>query len=82
MPKNTHFLAPYHYIRIKRIMNRYTIEVLKYDGTTKIYYVEADNMKIENNSIILNTFVGMTSVPTAVYPADKTVISKIEKINK
>lgn len=60
--------------------NRYFIEVLKYDGTSIKREIEADNILIAEGSI---KFVGDLYASwdiICVYPVDRTIIYKIEKL--
>jgi len=60
--------------------NKYTIEVLKYDGRSIHLEIEADEIRIEDIVIKFVADGGDRWIPIAVYPADKTIISKIEKL--
>jgi hypothetical protein len=62
--------------------NRYTIEVLAYDGRTSQQTIEADDIQIKNGVIKFVSDCGHKWIPIAVYPADKTIVSKIEILGK
>lgn len=57
--------------------NRYIIEVLKYGGPSIHLEIEADTYKIYEGVIEFRADGGSSWIPVAVYPADKTIISKI-----
>ena len=58
---------------------RYTIEVLTYDGRTLHRTIEADD--ISYGEFVLK-FVTTSDgwIPIAIYPANKTIVTKIEKL--
>ena len=62
--------------------NRYSLEILRYDGHSKYHSLEADKALFEEGVIKFVKDGGDEWIPIAVYPSDKTIISKIEKLNK
>ena len=62
--------------------NKYFLEVLKYTGPSSHLQIEADKAIFEDGVIKFVKDGGDEWIPIAVYPADKTIISKIEKLNK
>jgi hypothetical protein len=60
--------------------NRYTLEILAYDGRILNRAIEADNIQNEGGTIQFVSDGGDRWIPIAVYPADKTIITKIEKL--
>ncbi len=60
--------------------NRYTLEVLKYGGPSIHVDIEADEIRIEEGVIKFMSDGGDRWIPIAVYPADKTIISRILKL--
>ena len=60
--------------------NRYSLQVLKYDGTSDYKEIEADTYQIQEGVIKFLSDGGPSWITIAVYPADKTIISKIQKI--
>jgi hypothetical protein len=60
--------------------NRYTLEVLKYDGRSHHIEIEADEIRIEEGVIKFMSGGGDRWIPIAVYPIDKTIISRILKL--
>jgi hypothetical protein len=59
---------------------RYTLEVLTYDGRILHRAIEADDVFIKEGSIAFKIDAGDRWNTLAVYPADKTIITKIEKL--
>ena len=59
---------------------RYTIEVLKYGGPSIHLEIEADEIRIEEGVIKFMSDGGDRWIPIAVYPVDKTIISKIDNL--
>ena len=59
--------------------NRYTLEVITYTGTFN-RAIEADNIQIKDGTIMFVSDGGDCWIPIAVYPSDKTIITKIEKL--
>ena len=60
--------------------NRYTLEVLKYDGSSIHLEIEADKALFEDGVIKFVMDGGDCWIPIAVYPTDKTIISRILKL--
>ena len=58
---------------------RYTIEVLVYDGRSLHRTIEADEVFIQEGSMIFKMDLGGW-IPIAIYPANKTIVTKIEKL--
>ena len=59
---------------------RYTLEVLTYDGRVLQRTIEADNIQMEAGTIQFLSDVVDRWIPIAVYPSDKTIITKIENL--
>ena len=59
---------------------KYTLEILTYDGRILPRTIEADNIQIKDGTIMFVSDGGDCWIPIAVYPSDKTIITKIEKI--
>ena len=60
--------------------NRYTLEVLAYDGRTLHRTIEADNISYGDGVLKFVSDGGDRWIPIAVYPVDKTIITNIQKI--
>ena len=60
--------------------NRYTLEVLKYGGPSIHVEIEADDIQINDGVIKFVYDGGDRWIPISVYPADKTIISRIVKL--
>lgn len=59
--------------------NRYTLEVLTYTGSFR-REIEADDFQIYESVIKFVADGGSVWIPIAVYPADKTIVTKIENL--
>ena len=60
---------------------RYTLEILAYDGRILHRAIEADDGELGvGGSIAFKIDAGDRWDTLAVYPADKTIITKIEKL--
>ena len=59
---------------------RYTIEVLAYDGRSLHRTIEADAVFIQEGSMSFKMDAGDHLNLIAIYPANKTIVTKIEKI--
>jgi len=59
--------------------NRYILEVLTYTGSFN-REIEADDFQINESVIKFVSDGGDRWIPIAVYPADKTIVTKIEKL--
>lgn len=59
---------------------RYTLELLTYDGRILNRTIEADNILIKDGTIQFVSDGGDCWVPIAVYPTNKTIVTKREKI--
>ena len=59
---------------------RYTIEVLVYDGRILHRTIEADNIQFENGIIQFVSDGGDRWIPIAIYPANKTIVTNIQKL--
>lgn len=59
---------------------RYTLEILLYDGRIFHRTIEADNIQMEAGVIQFVSDGGDRWIPIAVYPSDKTIITKIENL--
>ena len=60
--------------------NRYTLEILTYDGRTLPRTIEADDISYGDGVLKFVSDGGDRWIPIAVYPSDKTIITKIEKL--
>ena len=58
---------------------KYTLEVLTYTGSFN-REIEADNIQIKDGTIMFVSDGGDCWIPIAVYPADKTIVSKRENL--
>ena len=65
---------------MKEAKNRYTIEVLKYGGPSIHLELEADTYKVHDGVIEFRLDGGIEWITIAIYPVDKTIISKIVKL--
>ncbi len=59
---------------------RYTIEVLAYDGRILNRSIDADNISYGDGVLKFVSDGGDRWIPIAIYPADKTIVTKIEKL--
>lgn len=60
--------------------NRYTLEVLVYDGRILHRTIEADNIQFEDGIIQFVSDGGDRWISIAIYPADKTIVTNIQKL--
>lgn len=60
--------------------NRYTLEILTYDGRVLPRTIEADDISYGDGVLKFVSDAGDRWIPIAVYPSDKTIITKIEKL--
>ena len=60
--------------------NRYTLEVLKYGGPSIHVEIEADDISYGDGVLKFVSDGGDRWIPIAIYPADKTIISRIVKL--
>lgn len=58
---------------------RYTLEVLTYDGRTLHRSIEADDISY-GDGILKFVNGGDRWIPIAIYPADKTIVTNIQKL--
>lgn len=59
--------------------NRYTLEVITYTGTFN-RAIDADDISYGDGVLKFVSDGGDRWIPIAVYPADKTIVTKIEKL--
>lgn len=60
---------------------KYTIEILTCDDGRIIFRaIEADNIQIKDGTIMFVSEGEDCWIPIAVYPSDKTIITKIENL--
>ena len=59
---------------------RYTLEILAYDGRILHRTIEADNIQIEVGVIKFVSDGGDCWIPIAIYPTDKTIVTKRENL--
>ena len=59
---------------------RYTIELLAYDGRILHRSIDADDISYGDGVLKFVSDGGDRWIPIAIYPADKTIVTKIEKL--
>lgn len=60
--------------------NRYTLEVLVYDGRILHRTIEADNIQFEDGIIQFVSDGGDRWNTIAIYPTSKTIVTNIQKL--
>ena len=60
--------------------NRYTIELLSYDGRILYRSIDADDISYGDGVLKFVSDGGDRWIPIAIYPANKTIVTKIEKL--
>lgn len=59
---------------------RYTIELLAYDGRIITRTYDADRVDVEGGALIFSSDAGDRWATLAIYPVNKTIVAKIEKL--